>query len=85
MVSSIEAALISRELKIASSLTEARDLVAELESFGRQISAAGNFQYNARGSKNDDLVTALGLCVWHFKRPSKAVTIIPFGDARSPL
>jgi hypothetical protein len=65
LVSSIQAALQRRRLRIAADLPEAKTLQDELANFEVKVSAAAHDTYGTwREGKHDDLVLAISLGVW---------------------
>jgi hypothetical protein len=64
LMSKLEAAMHSRELQVASSLSEADNFKAELQGFERRVTAAGANTWSARGSESDDIVLAVSYCIW---------------------
>jgi hypothetical protein len=65
LVSSLQALLQGRRLRVARELPEAATLVRELEVFALKITESANETYGALGSgQHDDLVLALMLACW---------------------
>lgn len=70
LVSRLQAALHSGELKIARNLPEAKVLAEELQNFRATISeATGYASFGARTGRHDDLVLALCLALWYLVGP----------------
>src|SRR5262249_31783872 len=69
LVSRLDAALHTGDLRIAQELRETGPLVEELKNFQRSVSAAGRATYEARVGMHDDLVLATALAVWWATRP----------------
>lgn len=72
MVSTLNAALNNGVIKIAEEHPMAKLLVEQLESFQGVMRASGSMAFNAAGRGHDDLVSALGLCVWYASQGSSS-------------
>lgn len=68
LVSTLQAALHSGELKIATGLKDAKVLANELQDFRAQFTSAGNVIFGARESAHDDLVLATAIALWWGRR-----------------
>lgn len=68
LVSTLQAALHSGELKIAAGLKDAKVLVNELRDFRATFTSAGNVVFAARESAHDDLVLATAIALWWRRR-----------------
>lgn len=64
LVSRLQAALHSGELRIAKELPEAKTLVSELQDFRGIFTESGNARFGAREGAHDDLVLAVAICAW---------------------
>jgi hypothetical protein len=68
LVGCVQLALQNRILKTSPALVEADTLIAELQNFKANISAAGHDSYGAgsdwRVGSNDDLVLAAAMAIW---------------------
>src|SRR5262245_854382 len=64
LISRLDAALHTGDLRIAQELRETGPLVEELKNFQRSISAAGRQTYSARVGMHDDLLLSTALAVW---------------------
>jgi hypothetical protein len=69
LISRLQAALHSGELKIAAKIPDAAALVRELQEFRASWSDAGNLMFNAKQGAHDDLVIACALAIWGAKDP----------------
>lgn len=64
LISSLDAAMHSSKLRIASKLREADALRNEFVDFERKITASGRATYAARATAHDDLVLSLSMVTW---------------------
>ena len=64
LVGTIQVALQTGRLKIASNLPEASNLVRELQDFRVTITEAANDTYGGRQGTHDDLVLAVAMALW---------------------
>jgi hypothetical protein len=64
LVGTVQVALQTNRLRIASQLPEAPRLVSELQDFRVTITEAANDTYGGRQGSHDDLVLALALALW---------------------
>lgn len=78
LVSGVDAALHSGELRFAAELQEASALAEELKEFRRHTTAAGRALYQARAGRHDDLVLAVALCIWWARERLKHRVIVSF-------
>lgn len=78
LVSRLQAALHSGELRIAKELSEARNLVSELQDFRANFTDSGNAQFGARSGAHDDLVLAVAIGAWWANRRRNEMTIGEF-------
>jgi hypothetical protein len=69
LVGTVQVALQTDRLRIASQLPEAQRLVSELQDFRVTITEAANDTYGGRQGSHDDLVLALALALWTAKKP----------------
>jgi hypothetical protein len=81
LISRLQAALHSGELKIARQLAEAAAFVRELQDFRTSFTQVGNLQFGARQGSHDDLVLAAALAVYGVSRPRPAMGVIRIGFA----
>ncbi|WMT77458.1 hypothetical protein [Bradyrhizobium sp. Ash2021] len=68
LVSSLQALLHEGRLHIQKELTEAAELVRELQDFRVKYTEAGHLTFSAREGKHDDLVLALAIAVWRARK-----------------
>lgn len=68
LVSSLQALLHEGRLHIQKDLTEAAELVRELQDFRVKYTENGHLTFNAREGKHDDLVLALAIAVWRAQK-----------------
>jgi hypothetical protein len=68
LVSALQALLHEGRLHIQKELTEAAELVRELQDFRVRYTEAGHLTFNAREGKHDDLVLALAIAVWRAQK-----------------
>jgi hypothetical protein len=80
LVSTLQARLHDRTLKIARNLPEGRVLAQELQNVRVGFTAAGGMTFGARVGAHDDLVLALALGVWSLSRRRSRVGLIPPGS-----
>lgn len=80
LISRLQAALHSGELKIAKALPEAVAFTRELQEFRASWTEAGHLRFGARQGAHDDLVLAASLAVYGATRPRLA-TVINIGRA----
>jgi hypothetical protein len=81
LISRLQAALHSGELKIAKSLPEANAFVRELQEFRDSFTESGHLQFGARQGAHDDLVLAAALAVYGTNRPKPMMDLrIPFAS-----
>ncbi len=73
LITGLETALVSKELRIARGLKDAGTLVDELLRMRVTVSEGGREKYGARSGGHDDLVLATALAVWRAKRGDKGV------------
>ena len=64
LISHLDAALHTGELRFAPELLEAGAMAEELASFNRHVGAAGRATYAARTGAHDDLVLAVAISTW---------------------
>jgi hypothetical protein len=64
LVSLVDKAMQTQELRILSKLSEAAILRRELEHFEVGYTGTGHMTFNARVGKHDDLVLALAIALW---------------------
>jgi hypothetical protein len=64
LVSLVDKAMQTQELRILSTLSEAAILRRELEHFEVGYTGTGHMTFNARVGKHDDLVLALAIALW---------------------
>jgi hypothetical protein len=69
LVGTVQVALQTERLRIASQLPEAAMLVRELQDFRVTITEAATDTYGGRQGSHDDLVLALALALWTAKKP----------------
>jgi hypothetical protein len=69
LISRLQAALHSGELKIAKTLPEAAAFTRQLQEFRASWTEAGNLRFNARQGAHDDLLIACALAVYGATRP----------------
>src|SRR5690606_30750036 len=69
LVSRLQAALHSSELRIAKALPEAAAFTRELQEFRASWTEAGHLRFGARQGAHDDLVLAAALAVYGAARP----------------
>lgn len=79
LISRLQAALHSGELKIAKGLAEAQAFVRELQEFRATFTQVGNLQFGARQGSHDDLVLSAALAVYGVSRPRMAMGAIGLG------
>jgi hypothetical protein len=75
LISRLDAALHTGDLRIAQELRETGPLIEELKNFQRSVSAAGRAIYGARVGMHDDLVLAVSLATWWATRPPPPVPV----------
>lgn len=68
LILSLVVELQTGNLKIAKSMPEVQNLVAELRDFELRFTAKANETYNAKNGQHDDLVLATALGLWSAKR-----------------
>jgi hypothetical protein len=73
LISTLDAALHTGELKFAAKLAEAEAMKEELLDFRRSVSAAGRFSFEARVGKHDDLVLSVAIALWWMVRPPEPI------------
>ena len=59
----------ANKIAMPSKLDLCQTIIDEISNYQMDISKAGNWQYNARDGKHDDLVIALALANFGFKQP----------------
>jgi hypothetical protein len=64
LVSNLDVRLSSCELQFDDDLSSAEVAKDEFANFQRRVTAASHFTFEARGSKHDDIVMAVGLALW---------------------
>src|SRR5260221_1289808 len=64
LVARVQTLFHEKRLKIAKNLPEAAALVAELQDFRSEVSDTGNWKFNARSGKHDDIVLTLAIAIW---------------------
>jgi hypothetical protein len=74
LISRLQAALHSGELKIAKALPEAKAFTRELQEFRATWTESGNLRFNARQGAHDDLLIACAIAVYGATRPVPAMT-----------
>jgi len=78
LISQLQAALHSGELKIAKSLPEATAFTRELQEFRASWTEAGHLRFGARQGAHDDLVLAAALALHGVRRKSRmSATVSP--------
>ncbi|SLN77369.1 hypothetical protein [Oceanibacterium hippocampi] len=75
LISTLEARLHVGALKIASGLSEASVLAAEMKDFRRHVTAAGRATFSARVGAHDDLVLAAAISLWYGQRKQYRVGV----------
>lgn len=75
LISRLQAALHSGELKIAAKLPEAAAFTRELQEFRVSWTTAGHAQFGARQGAHDDLVLAAALAVYGATRKGSEATV----------
>jgi hypothetical protein len=78
LVSALQALLHEGRLHIQKDLTEAAELVRELQDFRVKYTEGGHLTFNAREGKHDDLVRALAIAVWRAQRHTTQASFINF-------
>lgn len=68
LVSGVQALLHEGRLHVQKELSEAANLVKELQDFRVGFTATGHLTFNARSGAHDDLVLALALAVWRSRK-----------------
>jgi hypothetical protein len=81
LVSTLQAALHSSELRIASELKDAKTLAAELRDFRATFTSAGNAVFAAREGAHDDLVLATAIALWFGRGNGREVSTQSIFDA----
>jgi hypothetical protein len=76
LVSRLQAALHSGDLKIAADLPETAALVSELQDFKATFTQTGYARFGAREGKHDDLVLATAIALWWSKESTKRQTVV---------
>ena len=76
LVSGLQAALHSGDLKIAADLPETAALVSELQDFKATFTQTGYARFGAREGKHDDLVLATAIALWWSKESTKRQTVV---------
>jgi hypothetical protein len=69
LISTVDAALHTGELKFASALSDAEAMRDELKDFRRKLSDAGRASYAARTGAHDDLVLSVAIACWWASLP----------------
>lgn len=85
LVSTLQAALHSRELKIASGLKDAKTLATELRDFRATFTSAGNAVFAAREGAHDDLVLTTAIALWLGYGRGREAQVVPMPLARIQL
>lgn len=81
LISRLQAALHSGELRIAKALPEADAFARELTDFRAHFTESGTLVFGARQGAHDDLLIAAALAVWGASRPKMATELkIPVGS-----
>jgi hypothetical protein len=80
LVSSLQALLHEGRLHIQKELTEAAELVRELQDFRVKYTEGGHLTFNAREGKHDDLVLALAIAVWRAQKQITRTQFVNLGD-----
>jgi len=75
LVSGLQAALHTGELRISKGLTEARTLAMELQNFRSTLSDSGNQRFGAREGQHDDLVLAVAIGTWWARQTPRTFSI----------
>jgi hypothetical protein len=68
LISNLDGALHTGELRFAQELHERTAMAEELKDFSRHVSEAGRYSFSARSGKHDDLVLAVAIALWRVKR-----------------
>jgi hypothetical protein len=64
IISNIDARLHTGELRIANDVRDSEALKDELQNFQRHVTQAGRAVFEARSSRHDDLILAIGIALW---------------------
>jgi hypothetical protein len=80
LVSSLQALLHEGRLHIQKDLTEASELVRELQDFRVKYTEGGHMTFNAREGKHDDLVLALAIAVWRAQKKITKTQFVNLGN-----
>jgi hypothetical protein len=78
LISRLQALLHEGRLHIHDELSDAQDLVRELQDFRVNFTAAGHMTFGAREGKHDDLVLALAIAAWRANKLIRSSRFIPF-------
>ena len=76
LISPLQAALHSGDLKIAADLPETQTLISELSNFQASFTASGYAKFGARQGKHDDLVLACAIALWWSKESTRHKTVV---------
>ena len=79
LVSRLQAAMHSGELKFAVGLAEERALRQEFSEFRMRAKVSGRLTFGAREGRHDDLILALAVAVWRAQRHMRGPE---FGQSR---
>jgi hypothetical protein len=86
LMSGLQVALESGELRIAKGLKESGALVQELVDMRVAVRATGRVRMGAEGAgEHDDLVIAVGLAVWLARRPKPRKNDWCAGEGKFPM
>ena len=77
---SLQALLHEGRLHIQKDLTEAAELVRELQDFKVRYTESGHLTFNAREGRHDDLVLALAIAVWRSQKRITRTQFVNLGD-----
>ena len=80
LVSALQALLHEGRLHIQKELTEAAELVRELQDFRVKYTEGGHLTFNAREGKHDDLVLALAIAVWRAQKKITKTQFVNLGN-----
>jgi hypothetical protein len=78
LVTRLDAALNSADLRVAADVKEAKAFREEMQAFRRHITPSGRMTFSAREGKHDDLVLATCLALWCANRTASEVKTFKF-------
>lgn len=79
LISKLESAMHTRELRVADDLAEKDQFKSELQDFQRHVTATGRPTFGARGTAHDDVVLSCAIGVWFCTaRPTTHIEPFPF-------